>query len=140
MQEDKDWSKSLFNPPSRRATEEEKKLIFSLCVEQGLLAAMRGHLYNWHSEVREQVEGLSIGSDLTRAVARLVMLDRDKRFTNLAQENKLTIYSYTRYVDDTANGMAALPPGTRWGEEEGHMVFLPHLDRRTRRWRPTRGP
>ena len=97
-------------------------------MEQGLLAAMRGHLYNWHSEVREQVEGLSIGSDLTRAVARLVMLDRDKRFTNLAQENKLTIYSYTRYVDDTANGMAALPPGTRWGEEEGHMVFMPHLE------------
>ena len=78
LQEDKDWSKSLFNPPSRRATEEGKKLIFSLCVEQGLLAAMRGHLYNWHSEVREQVEGLSIGSDLTRAVARLVILDRDK--------------------------------------------------------------
>ena len=23
--------------------------------------------------------------------------------------------------------MAALPPGTRWGEEEGYMVFLPHL-------------
>ena len=56
------------------------------------------------------------------------MLDWDKRFTNLAQENKLTIFSYTRYVDDTANGMAALPPGTRWGEEEGHMVFLPHLE------------
>ena len=38
------------------------------------------------------------------------------------------LYSYTRFVDDTANGMAALPPGTRWGEEEGYMVFLPHLE------------
>ena len=55
------------------------------------------------------------------------MLDWDNKFINLVKENKLTLYSYTRYVDDTANGMAALPPGTRWGEEEGYMVFLPHL-------------
>ena len=56
-----------------------------------------------------------------------MLLDWDNRFINLVQENKLTIYSYTRFVDDTANGMAALPPGTRWGEEEGYMVFLPVL-------------
>ena len=128
LQENKDWGKSLFNPPSRGATVEEKKLILSLCVEQGLLAAMDGHLYNWHLEVKKQVEGLGIGSDLTRAVARLVLLDWDNRFINLVQENKLSLYSYTRFVDDTANGMAALPPGMRWGEEEGHMVFLPHLE------------
>ena len=53
LQEDKDWSKSLFNPPSRQATEEEKKLILSLCVEQGLLAAMNGHFFNWHMEERK---------------------------------------------------------------------------------------
>ena len=34
---------------------------------------------------------------------------------------------YKRFVDDTANAMAALSPGTRWGEEEGRMVMLPHL-------------
>ena len=99
LQENKDWGKSLFHPPSRGATVEEKKLILSLCVEQGLLAAMDGHLYNWHLEVKKQVEGLGIGSDLTRAVARLVMLDWDNRFINLVQENKLTLYSYTRFVD-----------------------------------------
>ena len=82
------------------------------------MAAMRGHLYNWHSEVREQVEGLGIGSDLTRAVARLVMLDWDQKFINLAQENKLKYHMYSRYVDDTVNGVEALAPGMRWGEEE----------------------
>ena len=40
------------------------------------------------------------------------MLEWDKRFINLAQENKLKIFSYTPHVDDTANGIAALPPGT----------------------------
>ena len=45
LQEGKDWEKSLFFPPARRATEQERKVIFSLCVEQGLLAAMENHLY-----------------------------------------------------------------------------------------------
>ena len=52
LQEDVDWSMSLSNTPSRRATEEEKKVILSVCVEQGLLAAMNGHFYNWRKESR----------------------------------------------------------------------------------------
>ena len=36
LQEEKDWERSLFFPPNRRATEDEKKMILSLCVEQGL--------------------------------------------------------------------------------------------------------
>ena len=59
-------------------------------MEQGLLAAFEGHLYNWNREVRSQSQGLGIGEDLTRAVARLVMLDWDKNFIALAEESKLT--------------------------------------------------
>ena len=96
-------------------------------MEQGLLAAFEGHLYSWHREVKSQLKGLGIGEDLTRAVARLIMLDWDLKFTTLAEENRLTTYMYKRFVDDTANAMVALSPGTRWGEEEGRMVMLPHL-------------
>ena len=113
MQEDINWGQSLFSPPMRRSTEEEKKEILALCVEVGLMAAMEGHLYSWHGEVRKQREGLGIGADLTRAVARLVMLDWDQKYLNLVKDNKLTQYSYSRYVDDTANGMVALAPGIR---------------------------
>ena len=127
LQEEKDWERSLFLPPTRRATGGEKKLILSICVEQGLLAAVDGHLFVWHKQVMKKQEGLGIGSDLTRAVARLVMLDWDQRFLNLAMDNKITIYMYNRYVDDTANAARALAPGVRWGEEERSMVFLPHL-------------
>ena len=127
LQEEKNWETSLFLPPIRRATEEEKKLILALCVEQGLLAAFEGHLYNWNKEVRSQSKGLGIGEDLTRAVARLIMLDWDLKFIALAEESKLTTYMYKRYVDDTVNAMAAISPGTRWGEEEKRMVMLPHL-------------
>ena len=87
MQEEKDWERSLFFPPIRRATEEEKKLILALCVEQGLLAAFAGHLNNWDKEVRSLLKGLGSGEDLTRAVARLILLDWDLKFIALAEEN-----------------------------------------------------
>ena len=64
---------------------------------------------------------------MTRAVARLIMLDWDQKFLQLVEDNKMTAYMYNRYVDDTANGMKALAPGMRWGEDEQAMVFLPHL-------------
>ena len=127
LQEEKDWESSLFFPPTRRTTSEEKKKVLSLCVEQGLLAALGSHLYNWHREVKEQQEGLPIGLDLTRAVARLVMLDWDQQFLQLVRLNNLTFHMYSRYIDDTANGAEALSPGTRWSEEEGRMILHPHL-------------
>ena len=67
------------------------------------------------------------GEGYRRAVARLIMLDWDLKFIALAEESKLTTYMYKRYVDDTVNAMAAISPGTRWGEEEKRMVMLPHL-------------
>ena len=88
---------------------------------------MENHLYIWHKEVKHQVDGLGIGADLTRAVARLIMLDWDRKFLQLVEDNKMTAYMYNRYVDDTTNDMKALAPGMRWGEDEQAMFFLPHL-------------
>ena len=47
LQEQKEWGKSLFFPPTRATTTDEKKRVLSLCVEQGLLAALDSHLYLW---------------------------------------------------------------------------------------------
>ena len=127
LQEQKDWGASLFFPPTRITTREEKKIVLSLCVEQGLLAALGSHLYNWHKEVKEQQVGLPIGLDLTRAVARLVLLDWDQQFLRLVRANNITYHLYSRYMDDTANGAEALRPGTKWSEEEGRMILHPHL-------------
>ena len=96
-------------------------------MEQGLLAALGSHLYNWHREVKEQQEGLPIGLDLTRAVARLVLLDWDQQFLHLVRSNNITCHLYYRYMDDTWNGMEALRPGTRWSDEESRMILHPHL-------------
>ena len=43
LQEEKDWGTSLFFPPTRATTVDEKKKVLSLCVEQGLLAALGSH-------------------------------------------------------------------------------------------------
>ena len=45
LQKEKEWGSSLFFPPTRDTTEQEKKIVLSLCVEQGLLAALGSHLY-----------------------------------------------------------------------------------------------
>ena len=127
LQEEKNWESSLFYPPTRAMTRDEKTKVLSLCVQQGLLAALGAHLYTWHREVKEQQEGLPIGLDLTRAVARLVMLDWDQQFLELVRLNNITFHMFSRYIDDTANGAEALMPGTRWSEEERRMIVHPHL-------------
>ena len=127
LQVEKNWDKSLFFPPCRTCTDEEKKLVLSLAVEQGLLAGLENHLYIFNKEVRKQGSGLGIGSDLTRAAARLYLLDWDQLFLQLARENAIKIDMYGRYVDDTGQGMKAIQPGRRWSEQEQRMMFYPHL-------------
>ena len=127
LQEDKDWESSLFFKPARSPTEQEKKQVFSLCVEQGLLAALGSHLYTWHQEVKKQEDGLGIGLDLARAAGRLVMLDWDLQLLQLARDNELKVLMYKWYMDDSGAGLEALKPGVRWSEEEGRMILHPHL-------------
>ena len=91
------------------------------------MATLGSHYYTWHREQRKQGLGLPIGLDLSRAVARLVMLSWDQDFLRKAQANQLTTYMYSRFVDDCLNGMKALQPGWRWSTEEGRMVHHPHL-------------
>ena len=104
LQQEKDWGSSLFFPPARAASEPEKRPVLSLCVQQGLLAALQSHLYLWKGEVRRQESGLPIGLDLTRARARLVMPDWDQDFLRLVRDNMLNYYLYNQFLDSTANG------------------------------------
>ena len=56
-----------------------------------------------------------------------VMLDGDHQFLELAKCNGVKMIMYTRYVDDGNQGLAALPPGTRWSEEEMRMLVIEDL-------------
>ena len=55
-------------------------------------------MYIWHKGVKKQVGGLAIGLDLSRAIGRLVMLEWDKRFLDLARNNQLTMYMFRSHV------------------------------------------
>ena len=72
------------------------------------------------------MDGLPIGLDLTRAVARLVLMDWDQQFLRLARANNISYHLYYRYMDDTANGVEVMRPGARWSVEEERMILHPH--------------
>ena len=73
-----------------------------------MLAGLENHVYIYNKEVKKQRPGRGTGYDLTRTAARLLMLDWDQKFLELARENE------------------ALQPGKRWSEEE-QRILHPHL-------------
>ena len=50
------------------------------------------------------------------------MLQWDRQFLHLAEENGLNLHLYARYVDDQNHVTEALPPGTRWDGEKLTIV------------------
>ena len=116
QEEQKNWDKSLFHPPTRVATKEEERLMIGLVVEQAIISLMENSCYQFNGEMREQTSGLATGEDISRCVARVVMLDWDRKVTELAELNNLKLYFHGRYVDDAEEAGKALPAGTRWME------------------------
>ena len=70
LQQDKDWDKSLFHPPQRQPSQEEKKEILALVVEQAISACMENVCYLFNNQVKQQEEGLATGEDASRALVR----------------------------------------------------------------------
>ena len=117
LQEDqKDWTKSLFYRPSKTPTKQEQMEIMGMVLEQAIVSIMANSCYLFRGEIRQHSSGLATGEDISRAVARVVMLDWDKQVTELAEYNNLQLYYHGRYVDDAEEAGKALAPGTRWQE------------------------
>ena len=119
QEEHKDWNKSLFHPPTRAATaatKEERMEMVGMVLEQAITNIMSNTCYLFDGVVRQQSSGLATGEDISRALARVVMLDWDKKVTERARTNGLQLYYHGRYVDDAEEVGRALAPGTRWLE------------------------
>ena len=65
---------------------------------------------NHNKDIYMQEDGGSIGERFTQALARVVMLDWDQQFLDLARINKVDMLFYSRYVDDGNQGLRSLPP------------------------------
>ena len=85
------------------------------------MTMMENHAYTFKGEAHLQEEGGSIGERFTQALARLVMLDWDREFLKVAQENNVVMIMYKRYIDDVNELLRALPAGTRWNAETKEM-------------------
>ena len=106
---------SLFNPPERRPTEDEKKIMLSQVIRVAMLAVLQNHTYQFkNNEARLQSDGGPIGLELAGAMARVIMLWWDKKFLQLAALNHVELYMYKRYIDDKNMALKPLTPGTRW--------------------------
>ena len=114
-------AKSRFKYGSREPTEQEKRRLLAECVRVVVVTMMENHAYSFKGEAHLQEEGGSIGERFTQALARLVMLDWDQRFLQLARANNIEILMYKRYIDDANEVLRAIAPGMRWSEETKTM-------------------
>ena len=61
---------------------------------------MRNHDYRVEEQIYRQVEGGSIGMDLTGVVADIYMIEWDKKLLRKMEENLIVVKVYKRYKDD----------------------------------------
>ena len=112
--------KSLFEPPKRKPTAQQRKTMVALALEIGIKMVMKNHLYRFNNNVYLQREGGPIGLELTGAIARVYMLWWDGQLLAKMKELMLkakqewNIYLYMRYVDDANFVTEGIQPGIRY--------------------------
>ena len=79
-----------------------------------LEANFSNHIYQCQNSLYRQSKGGGIGARITGVVARVVMdLWMDLISTHL-EENGITIYLLTKYVDDINIASSLIPKGEEW--------------------------
>ena len=116
-----DHKTSRFTFGTREPNEQEKRRLMAECMRVAVITMMENHAYSFKGETHLQEEGGSIGERFTQALARLVMLDWDRKFLQLASENNIEVIMYKRYIDDVNGVSRALEPGMRWNPEAKKM-------------------
>ena len=110
--------KTKFNPPIRKPTRQESRLMFSLALEQLILTTMKSHIYSFNGDIKKQKAGGSIGSSLTGALAVMYQLVWSRTFKELVQKAAASIPGYDTYmlyyyIDDGNICCECLPLGSR---------------------------
>ena len=82
---------SKFHPPEQQPSREQKKLMISLALEQGILAVFKQHYYSWNTEVKLQDEGAPIGLTISGASGKVAMLAWVREFKLRLMEATETI-------------------------------------------------
>ena len=94
----------------------EKKKILATVIRIAVKTMFNTHVYSFDSRYYLQQQGGPIGLRATCAVARLVMVDWDKKWQQKMNENKVTLEDASRYMDDVRAFLFSIREGWRWWE------------------------
>ena len=115
-------ARSKLNPPARKPTEEERKMMTALAMSVIVEKVMKNFLYTFGGSDRKQAEGGPIGDVLTQAIARHMGNEFDELFnikmTKLEIKNEL----YQRYADDIDLAHRSIGRRTKFCPLAGNMV------------------
>ena len=92
----------------------------------GVEVVMANHFYTIGDVIRRQMEGGSIGSDLTGEAARLYMLQWDETYMKTLKNLGLSMDMFARYVDDMVLVTRAIGQGWHWCPMEKRLKWSPH--------------
>jgi hypothetical protein len=120
-------TENLFNDPERRPSNQERRLMIALLLEQMILKVMGNHCYSFDGTNRLQLRGGPIGLKLSGALAKVCMLAwsrtfKDKVSAALAGLTYFNLYMLKFYVDDTGLAMEELEPGCRFLDGKVEVV------------------
>ena len=102
----------------RTPSDEEKRKLFGIALENLINQAMENHIYTFNGEIRKQSKGGAIGNVLTGALATIYMVKWTRDFkTKLSEATSefplFKLYLFLAYVDDGNGASSSLPPGAR---------------------------
>ena len=111
-EEDSQWV-----PVRRELTEYEVRMLVAKCLEIAVRASFELHVYRFGGKVYRQRKGGLIGSRLTMAVARIVMLIWGRLMRGVFTAADIQILLAVCYVDDLRYILTFLPLYITWDEK-----------------------
>ena len=112
--EDRDEEHSLWRFKKKEFSENEKKNIIGATLQIAIAASFHLHLYTFGEKVYMQMSGGPIGSRLTMAVSKIVMLVWGRKLQEHLGRAGLKTFIEGVYVDDIRLLMSLLSPHIRW--------------------------
>ena len=105
-------------PNLGRLTELEKKMILAHVMRIAVLTMFRTHVYSFENRYFLQQIGGPIGLRGTCAVARLTMVEWDRKWMDMMTKLGISVEDAARYMDDLRVYLHSIKKGWRWKEDE----------------------
>ena len=118
---------SRFADQERRPNEEERKLMFSLALQEAIRTVMSHHVYSLTNQTLIQSNGGPIGLKLSGAVGKIFMVSWGRRFKDALRTATIAfpafqMHLHKLYVDDHLQVAEELPLGARF--VDGEVVIV----------------